>query len=481
MREQSEPYLLSRQGYLLLPTAMRVGQRLYRRAFCVVVTVAALLLGASPPQATETGAVFVVDVKGAIGVATSMHLCSALDEARVKGAELVVVKLDTPGGLLASTRDVIQCILTSAVPVAVYISPSGARAASAGTYITYAAHIAAMAPGTHLGAATPVAMGAPFDPLKPAEPKRPDKEADKNTAPAGKDAALDRKVINDAVAYLQSLAQLRGRNADWAEKAVREAATLTSDDAVRERVVDFLAGDLKELLTKVDGRTVVIAGAERRIKTHERMVVTIEPDWRTRVLAAIADPNVALILLMIGAYGLLFEFWSPGALVPGVIGGICLVLGLTALSVLPVSYGGLALVLLGLALMVAEAFAPGFGVLGIGGLAAFVVGALFLFDPTASDIDLSVAWPVVVGAALTSVLILSLVLGFVVRARRQPALTGAEEMIGLEGHVVAWEGSRGAIRVHGEVWDARGPESLERGRHVRILSRDGLTLTIEAL
>jgi membrane-bound serine protease (ClpP class) len=385
-----------------------------------MVTLGGFLLSGSAPYATEAKSVVAIDVKGAIGVATSMHLCGVLGEARVKAAELVVVRLDTPGGILTSTREVIQCILASAIPVAVYISPSGARAASAGTYITYAAHVAAMAPGTHLGAATPVAMGTPFDPLKPAEPKKPDKD-DKNATPAGKDTTLDRKIVNDAVAYLQSLAQLRERNAEWAEKAVRDAATLTAEDAVRERVVDFIAGDLKELLAKIDGRTVIIAGVERRIATKGLAIVTIEPDWRTRLLAAIADPNVALILLMVGVYGLLFEFWSPGAFVPGVIGAICLVLGLTALSALPVSYGGLALVLLGLSLMLAEAFAPGFGVLGIGGVVAFVVGAIFLFDPTASDIDLSVAWPVVIGAALSSVLILTLILGFAIRVRQRPA------------------------------------------------------------
>ncbi len=307
------------------------------------------------------------------------------------------------------------------------------------------------------------------------------KEADKDSAPQGQGTAVDHKVVNDAVAYLQSLAQLRGRNVEWAEQAVRQAATLTAEDAVRERVVDLLAGDLNDLLVKVDGRAVVIAGVEHRISTEGRTVVIIEPDWRTRALAAIADPNVALILLMIGVYGLLFEFWSPGAFVPGVVGAICLVLGMIALSALPVSYGGLALVLLGLALMTAEAFSPGFGVLGIGGLVAFVVGALFLFDPAGSDIDLSLAWPVVLGAALTSALITTMVLGFAIRARRQPSVTGAEEMIGLEGQVVSWEGAQGAIRVHGEIWNARGPQSLLPGRPVRVVSREGLTLTIEAL
>lgn len=464
-----------------LRAATRFGRRACVLALCSVIALCSFLVSSPALYATGTKSVFVVDVKGAIGVATSMHVCGALTKARAETAELVVIRLDTPGGILSSTREVIQCILASTVPVAVYVSPSGARAASAGTYMTYAAHIAAMAPGTHLGAATPVSIGNPLDPTKPVEPKKSEKEADKNATPAGKDTALDRKVVNDAVAYLKSLAQLRGRNAEWAEKAVRDAATLTAEEAARERVVDLLAGDLNDLLSKIDGRSVTITGVERRISTQNHAIVTIEPDWRTRVLAAIADPNIAFILLMIGVYGLLFEFWSPGAFVPGVTGAICLVLGLTALSALPVSYGGLALVLLGLSLMVAEAFAPGFGVLGIGGLVAFVVGAIFLFDPTGSDIDLSIAWPVVIGAALSSLLIFSLIIGFAIRARQRPAVTGAEEMIGLEGEVVGWEGTRGAVRVHGEVWDARGPVSVKPGGHVRVVRRDGLTLTVEAM
>lgn len=466
------------RGCRSLRAILGFGRRACVFAFCSIIALSGYLLWSPASSTTGAKSVLAVDVKGAIGVATSMHVCGALTKSSAETTELVIIRLDTPGGILSSTREVIQCILTSAIPVAVYISPSGARAASAGTYITYAAHIAAMAPGTHLGAATPVAMGNPIDPLKPADPKKSDKEADK-TAPTG--AALDRKVVNDAVAYLQSLAQLRGRNAEWAEKAVRDAATLTAEDAARERVVDLLAGDLKELLSKIDGRSVIIAGTEHRISTLGRAVVTIDPDWRTRTLAAIADPNVAFMLLMIGVYGLLFEFWSPGAFVPGVIGAISLVLGLTALSALPVSYGGLMLVLLGLALMVAEAFAPGFGVLGIGGIVAFVVGAIFLIDPTATDIDLRVAWPVVIGAALSSVLILSLILGFAIRARRRPAVTGAEEMIGLEGEVVGWEGSHGSVRIHGEIWDARGPEAMTPRARVRVVSRDGLTLSVVAI
>lgn len=423
------------------------------------------------------GPVVLMEIKGAISVATSMQVAAALEEAKAAQATLVVLQLDTPGGVVSATRDVIQSILGSTVPVAVYVAPSGARAASAGTYIIYASHIAVMAPGTHLGAATPIQLGGLPGPSRPSDPARP--EADGERERRDGSTAEERKAINDAVAYLRSLAQMRGRNADWAEKAVREAATLTADEAVREGVVDLVASDLNQLLAKVNGRSVVIGGMERKLATEGRPVVSIEPDWRMRVLAAIADPNIAIILLMVRFYGIMFEFWSPGAIVPGVIGAISLLLGLTALSVLPVSFGGLALVLLGLALITAEAFVPGFGLLGIGGIAASVIGAIFLVDPAGTDIDLRVAWPVIIGIALSGALALSLVLGFAVRARQRRSVTGAEEMIGLEGHVVVWDGSQGTVRAHGEAWSARGPEALAAGQRVRVIAREGLTLTVE--
>lgn len=421
--------------------------------------------------------VLLVEIKGAISVATSMQVAAALEEAKAAQATLVVLQLDTPGGVVSATRDVIQSILGSTVPVAVYVAPSGARAASAGTYIIYASHIAVMAPGTHLGAATPIQLGGLPEPSRPSDPARPGADAEPERRDGG--TAEERKAINDAVAYLQSLAQMRGRNADWAEKAVRDAATLTADDAVREGVVDLVANDLDQLLAKVNGRSVVIGGAERKLATEGRPVVSIEPDWQMRVLAAIADPNIAIILLMVGFYGIMFEFWSPGAIVPGVIGAISLLLGLTALSVLPVSFGGLALVLLGLALITAEAFVPGFGLLGIGGIAASVIGAMFLVDPAGTDIDLRVAWPVIIGIGLSGALALSIVLGFAVRARQRRSVTGAEEMIGLEGHVVVWEGSQGTVRAHGEAWSARGPDALAAGQRVRVIAREGLMLTVE--
>jgi membrane-bound serine protease (ClpP class) len=332
-----------------------------------------------------------------------------------------------------------------------------------------------MAPGTHLGAATPVALGLP-GPLQPAD-RRPDPEDRKTPQPAQRNA-VDQKAINDAVAYLKGLAQLRGRNAEWAEKAVREAATLTASEALKEKVVDVLAEDLQRLIADVHGRVVKIGGAEIRLTTAGADIERRDPDWRIRLLAAISDPNIAFILLLIGVYGILFEFWSPGAFVPGVLGGISLLLALTALSVLPLSYGALALLLLGLALMTAEAFAPGFGVLGLGGLAAFILGAIFLFDAQGADFDLRIAWPVILGAAAACAVLSVATLASVAQARKRPVTTGAEQMIGATGRVESWQGRQGAIHVHGETWSAESDRSLSAGDLVRVVRREGLTLVV---
>ncbi|MEW5963901.1 MAG: nodulation protein NfeD [Pseudomonadota bacterium] len=412
-------------------------------------------------------------IKGAIGVAATLHVCGVIDEAGKTNAELVLLQIDTPGGLLSATRDLIQCILGSSRPVVVYVAPSGARAASAGTYIAQAAHVAAMAPGTHLGAATPVALGLP-SPVSPQD-RRPEDKDKQPQAPG----AVDQKVINDAVAYLKGLAQLRGRNAEWAELAVREAATLTASDALKEKVVDVVAEDADDLLRQLDGRVVMLAGKETRLATSSAVRIAMEPDWRMQLLATISDPNVAFVLLLIGVYGILYEFWSPGAIVPGVVGGISLLLALTALSVLPLSYGALALVLLGIALMIAEAFVPGVGILGIGGLTAFVIGAIFLFDPRGADFDLRIAWPVIIGTAATTVLLSAGVLASVIQVRRRKPVTGAEEMIGLVGDIVTWHDRSGSIHVHGEVWIAKGDCTLKPGDPARVVRRDGLTLVVE--
>lgn len=422
----------------------------------------------------EPAPVVVVDVKGAIGVGTVHLIDEAFAQARATQAGLIVLRLDTPGGLVTATRDIIQAILASPVPVAVFIAPSGARAASAGTYISYAAHLAAMAPGTHLGAATPVQMGAP--PISP-QPEKPKEGQD-----AGAGGAMERKMTNDAVAYLRSLAQMRGRNADWAEKAVREAATLTAEEAEREKVVDLLATSVADLLDRVDGRRVRTSDGEHVLATRHARLVVVDQGWKARVLAVLTDPNVAFILLMIGVYGIIFEFMSPGHIAPGVVGAICLIVGLMALSVMPLNLAGVALLVAGLAMMVAEVFLPGFGVLGVGGAVAFLLGGLFLFDPAGADIDFSVAWPVLIAAVVTNALLLFGLVGMIMRVRRRKVVTGAEQMIGLEGEVLDWQageqGGRGRIRVHGEIWSARASQPLGAGTRVRVDRRDGLTLHV---
>ena len=453
--------------------------------FALAATALAGLISGACAEATDGKAdrqaqVLMIDVKGAIGFVSMSHLERALQAAAARNASLLIVRLDTPGGLVSSTRDMIQAILSSSVPVAIYVAPSGARAASAGAYLAYAAHISAMAPATHIGAATPVQLGAPGMPGAPPQPKPSPSPDQKPSGDSDSTTAMDRKIINDAVAYIRALAELRNRNADWAEKAVREAATLTANDALKERVIDVVAGSTNELLSAIDGRRVTTATGEQTLSTKGRTVDVLEPTWNMRVLAAIADPNIAFILMLIGIYGIIFEFMNPGAVAPGVVGGICLIVALTALSALPVSYGGLALLVLGIALMMVEALNPGFGILGIGGLVAFVLGSLFLFDPADADIDFSVSWQLVAFMAALSALFFFTVISFAVKARQRAVRTGSEQIIGSLGEVMSWSGSEGRVLVLGEIWAARADKELPRGARVRVVKRENLTLFVVA-
>jgi membrane-bound serine protease (ClpP class) len=447
-------------------------------ALCLALPFVALPFKEARGQPAQGHPSILIDTRGAIGFVAASYLSKALERATAQGAPAVIVRLDTPGGLLSSTREMIQAILASRLPVVMYVAPDGSRAASAGTYLMYASHVAAMAPGTHLGAATPISLapGLPGSPPPSKPPPGSEKQAEKDST-----TTSERKAINDAVAYIRSLAELRGRNADWAEKAVREAATLTASAALKEGVIDVIAKDVDELLAKIDGRSVTTAVGQVRLETKGRGVVVLEPDWRMRLMSVITDPNIALILLMIGIYGILFEFWSPGAIAPGVIGGISLILALTALAVLPVNYAGLALLIFGIALMVAEAFSPGFGIAGLGGIAAFALGALFLFDPEQSDVPIAVSWQVVAGLTALSAAFFAGILGFALRARRRPVSTGAERMIGAMGHVVSWTGTSGRIHLDGELWNARSIQALSKGQRVRVVGRTGLTLAVEPI
>jgi membrane-bound serine protease (ClpP class) len=436
--------------------------------------IAAILVAASAAPvagAEPRGPIYVVEMNGPIGVATSAHLERALRRAQADKARLVVLRLDTPGGLVSSTRTIIQSMLTSPIPIVVYVAPGGARAASAGTYIVYASHVAAMAPGTNLGAATPISLGG--------IPGIPDAQKPKDKSTPAPETTEERKAINDAVAFIRSLAQLRGRNIEWAERAVRDAATLTAQEALHDHVVDIVAGSLDDLVTQLNGRHVTVAGAELTLATQGAAIVVIKADWWASLLGVITDPNVAYILLLAGIYGLAFEFMSPGAVVPGIVGGICLLLALTALTILPVNYAGLALILLGIALMIGEAMTPGVIALGIGGVVALVAGTIFLFEPGQAGRTLAVAWPVIAGAATVSALFVLLILGTALRARRRPVVGGADGMIDSLAQVVDWQDHAGRVRLRGELWAAQAKRMFKPGDAVRITRREGLTLTVE--
>jgi membrane-bound serine protease (ClpP class) len=437
----------------------------------LIVALLALAAGgvrAAPP------AVVVLPLAGAIGPATADFVTRGIARAEKEGAQLVVLQIDTPGGLDTSMREIIKAILSSSVPIAAFVAPSGARAASAGTYILYASHIAAMAPGTNLGAATPVQIGAPgVSPPSAPSPSDKAKKEDEGKAP---DDAMTRKQVHDAAAYIRGLAQMRGRNQDWAERAVREAVSLSADEALAQHVIDLTARDVADLVAKLDGRKVSTAGGERTLQTAGAAVSLDEPDWKSRFLAVITNPSIALILMMLGVYGLFFEFSNPGLVLPGVVGAIALLLGLFALHMLPVNYAGLALVALGLGFFVAEAFLPSYGSLGAGGIIAFAIGVLMLIDTDAPGFGVPL-W--LIGAlALVSALFVILVASVALKARRRPIVTGSEELIGSVGVVLDDAGTEGWARVHSEQWRVQSPVPLKRGQAVRVTGRDGLVLTV---
>jgi membrane-bound serine protease (ClpP class) len=399
-----------------------------------------------------------------------------LAKATERRAEIVILRLNTPGGLSTSMREIITDVLASPVPVVGYVAPSGAHAASAGTYILYATHIAAMAPGTNIGAATPVQIGGPIPGLPGAAPDKDGKDSKDGDHPSEPKDAMTAKVTNDAVAFIRSLAELRGRNADWAEKAVREAATLSANGALQAGVIDLIARDPAELLRQVDGRVVEVAGGKTlRLATKDAVLEAIDPGWISRALAVITDPNVAFMLLMVGIYGLIFEFMTPGTIAPGIVGTICLLLGLYSLNLLPINYAGFALTLVGIALLIIEAFNPTV-VIGLGGIVAFVLGALMLFRVEAPGYALS--WWVIGITVAVFVAFFVAVLGAVSRAARGPARVGAQAMRGLPAEILDWSETTGHVFTNGERWQARGTETFKSGETVEVANIIDLTLVV---
>ena len=430
------------------------------------------------------GTATVLEIHGAIGPATARYVVNGLKQARDQNSQLVVLELDTPGGLDSSMREIIQAILASGVPVVSYVSPSGARAASAGTYILYASHVAAMAPATNLGAATPVSIGGESAPSPPVPGATP---AARDAAPAGgpkedtkaeaQSTAMERKVVNDAAAYIRGLAELRGRNAEWAESAVRGAESLSASAALKQHVIDLIATDLRDLLTKIDGREVRLGEHTVKLATRELRVVHERPDWRTELLAVITNPTVAYGLMVIGIWGLLLEGYNPGAVLPGVVGSICLLVALFAFQILSVNYAGLALVAVGVSLIIAEFFYPTYGSLGVGGLIAFVVGSLILFD---SDVPgLRVGRPLIAAFATAGAVVMVGIVYVAARSRRAPVVTGTRGMIGATAEVIGDLNGSGRVRYGGELWNARSAAPLRAGEQARIVRVEGLTLWVE--
>lgn len=422
--------------------------------------------------------VWVIPVQGAIGPATSDYIEREFELAQQQDVSLLILKMDTPGGLDSAMRSIIQNITSSTIPVATWVGPNGARAASAGTYILLASHIAAMANATNLGAATPVAIGISGPDSSPSDENSPsNQEETKKTEQVSAKTTLEKKAINDASAYIKGLAKLHGRNEQWAEKAVREAASIDAQTALAENVIDFIADDLEQLIALANGREIVLLGDQKKLGLDNISLIERVPDWRYKFLATITNPNIAYILLLIGIYGLILEFYNPGGGLPGILGGICLVLAMYAMQMLPINYAGLALILLGLLLLVGEAFSPSFGVLGLGGIVSFILGSVFLMD---SDLpEYQIAKPLIIAVSLLSAAFILLMIALLLKIRRKKVTTGVDCLVGQLATVKDdFTTGQGWVEVAGEIWHASSSDSLLAGQKVQIQQVTGLNLVV---
>ncbi len=397
--------------------------------------------------------IILAEIDGVINPVSMEFVIKAVEQAEETGAQCFILKLDTPGGLGESMREMVKRMLASQVPVVVYVAPEGARAASAGVFITLAGHVAAMAPGTHIGAAHPVNLGG----------QQMDEE-------------MAKKVENDFAAFARSIAKQRGRNEEWAEAAVRESVSITSDEALEKQVIDLIAADLPELLEKIDGRTITIAGREVTLQTKDAAVTELAKGLRYRILDTITNPNVAYILMILGFYGLFFELSNPGAILPGVVGGICLILAFYAFQSLPINYAGLLLIVLAIILFIAEIMVVSHGILSIGGVIAMILGSFLLIESPQPYLRISLA--VILPTVALTALFFLFVIGLAVRVHRRRRASGPEALIGQTGEAQTAIDPEGSVFLHSEIWRAKSTERIEQGAEVEVVGLDGLTLDV---
>lgn len=417
-------------------------------------------------ESNSSGIAVLIEMKGTIGPATQDYIKKGLERAEAEKAAVVILQLNTPGGLVSATRDIVQDIISSPIPVITYVAPGGAHAASAGTYILYASHIAAMAPGTNMGAATPVS-------LSPSTPAPANKEGDETKAT--KNTQLQ-KAENDAAAYLQSLAELRGRNVAWTQKAVKESDSISAQTALKENVIDFVASNLEEVLEKANGITVNVLGKDQVLDTKNLTIVVAAPDWRSKFLMTITNPNIAYLLLLAGIYGLFFEFMNPGFGVPGVLGAISLLLALYAFQLLPVNYAALALILLGIAFLVGEAMLPS-GILAGGGIVSFIFGSIMLFDQDMPGFDIALS--LILGIAIATTAFFVLVVHIFVKSKFRPIVCGDEQLASSVGKITKVDKNITWMRLRGEMWQVKSDQPLQKDQKVIVIRREGLVLCVK--